>query len=129
MCGPNSAIGLDETEREMWPELKERLRQPAHMMALMRGVLGGDAEVAAVTAVNPAGVVRPLAILATPAIADEIELTGDGSESRQPGRIGDYEVEVLLGKVGGERKPVAILMTPWIFEHLTLYTRKLWSRR
>lgn len=119
----------------MWPELKERLRQPAHMMALMRGVLGGDAEVAAVTAVNPTGVVRPLAILVTPAIEAEIELSGEESSSdeqvgsRRPGRIGDYEVEVLLGEVGGERRPVAILMTPWIFEHLTLYTRKLWSRR
>lgn len=72
MCGPHSALGLEETERELWPELRNRLRQPGQLMALMRGVLGGDAEVAAVTAVTPAGVVRPLAIIATAVIADEI---------------------------------------------------------
>jgi len=129
VCGPSSAIGLDDAERTLWPALRERLRQPAQMMALMRGVLGGDAEVAAVTAVTPAGIVRPLALLATPAIADEIELVGNESDDRQPGRIGDYDVEVLLDDIDGRHQPVAVLMTPWIFENLTLYTRKLWSRR
>lgn len=69
MCGPHCALGLEETERLTWPVLRERLRQPGRMMALMRGVLGGDTEIAAVTAVTPAGVVHPLAILATPSPA------------------------------------------------------------
>ena len=128
MCGPHSALGLEETERELWPELRERLRQPGQLMALMRGVLGGDAEVAAVTAVTPSGIVRPLAILATPVIADEIDLT-DGGEDRAAGRIGDYDVDVLMTTQAGVRRPAAILVSPWIFENLTLYARKLWSRR
>ena len=129
MCGPTSAIGLDDTERALWPDLRERLRQPGRLMALMRGILGGDAEVAAVVSITPAGVVHPLAILATPAVAAEIELTGSSDDDRQPGRIADYDVEVLLGDVDGDRQPVAVMMTPWIFENLTLFTRKLWSRR
>jgi hypothetical protein len=128
MCGPNSALGLEETERELWPELRDRLRQPGHLMALMRGVLGGDAEVAAVTAVTPAGVVRPLAILATPVIADEIAVTDNGA-GRASGRIGDYEVELLMTDRQGVRRPAAVLVSPWIYENLTLYSRKLWSRR
>jgi hypothetical protein len=138
MCGPHSALGLDETERELWPELRERLRQPGQLMAVMRGVLGGDAEVAAVTAVTPAGVVRPLAILATPVIAAEIDLdatppTDNPADSnaagRRTGRIGDYPVEVLMTSQGGVPRPAAVLVSPWIFENLTLFTRKLWSRR
>jgi len=131
MCGPNSALGLDETERELWPELRERLRQPGQMMAVMRGVLGGDAEVAAVTAVTPAGVVRPLAILATPVIADEIDLDEPGERAaagRRTGRIGDYPVEVLMTTTTPQPRPAAVLVTPWIFENLTLFTRKLWTR-
>ena len=128
MCGPHSALGLAETERELWPELRERLRQPGQSMALMRGVLGGDAEVAAVTAVTPAGVVRPLAILVTPVIAEEIDLDDAGGD-RAPGRIGDYEVEICMTERLGVRRPAAVLVTPWIFENLTLYTRKLWTRR
>jgi len=128
MCGPNSALGLEEAERELWPELRDRLRQPGQLMALMRGVLGGDAEVAAVTAVTPAGVVRPLAILATPVIADEIDLD-DSGDTHVAGRIGDYEVDVLMTDKGGVRRPAAVLVSPWIFENLTLYARKLWTRR
>jgi len=128
MCGPNSALGLEETERELWPELRDRLRQPGQLMALMRGVLGGDAEVAAVTAVTPAGVVRPLAILATPVIADEIDLD-DSGDTQATGHIGDYDVDVLMTEQGGVRRPAAVLVSPWIFENLTLYARKLWTRR
>ena len=128
MCGPNSALGLEETERELWPELRDRLRQPGQLMALMRGVLGGDAEVAAVTAVTPAGVVRPLAILATPVIADEIDLD-DSGDTQATGTIGDYAVDVLMTEQGGVRRPAAVLVSPWIFENLTLYARKLWTRR
>ena len=97
-------------------------------MALMRGVLGGDAEVAAVAAVAPNGVVRPLAILATPVIADEIQL-GETAGDRARGRIGDYDVDVLMTEREGVRRPAAVLVTPWIFENLTLYARKLWTRR
>ena len=138
MCGPHSALGLEETERDLWPELRDRLRQPGQLMALMRGVLGGDAEVAAVTAVTPAGVVRPLAILATPVIADEIDLDEEGDDEgasddaagdRVRGHIGDYEVDVLMTSRGGTRRPAAVLVSPWIFENLTLYARKLWTRR
>jgi hypothetical protein len=134
MCGPHSALGLEETERELWPQLRERLRQPGQMMALMRGVLGGDAEVAAVAAVTPTGVVRPLAILATPVIADEIDLDGAGDgdakgAGRRTGYIGGYQVDVLMTGTGGEERPAAVLVSPWIFENLTLFTRKLWSRR
>jgi hypothetical protein len=134
MCGPHSALGLDDAERQLWPELRERLRQPGQLMAVMRGVLGGDAEVAAVTAVTPAGVVRPLAILVTPVIADEIDLDDAGGDSDQAdadlrtGRIGDYPVEVMMSSAGGQAQPAAVLITPWIFENLTLFTRKLWSR-
>ena len=127
MCGPHSALGLEETEREMWPVLRERLRQPGRMMALMRGVLGGDAEVACVTAVTAAGVVQPLAVLATPAIAEEITLIGSPHEGQRPGKIGDYDVDVLVDGTG--EKPLAVAVNPWIFHNLTLYTRKLWSRR
>lgn len=132
MCGPHSALGLDETERELWPELRERLRQPGQMMAVMRGVLGGDAEVAAVTAVTPDGVVRPLAILATPVIADEIDLDepeNGESSSRRTGTIHDYPIEVLMTGSGDMIRPAAVLVTPWIFENLTLFTRKLWTSR
>src|SRR5215217_3532572 len=65
VCGTVSAIGLTAPERQRWPELRERLREPGHCMALMRGVLG-DTEVAAVAAVTPDGTVRTLAIMASP---------------------------------------------------------------
>jgi hypothetical protein len=133
VCGAHSALGLEDAERDLWPELRERLRQPGSMMAMMRGVLGGDAEVAAVTAVTPAGVVRPLAILVTPVIADEISLDEERSRTpdaeRRPGHIGDYPVDVLMVDRPDGRRPAAVLVTPWIFENLTLFTRKLWSRR
>jgi orotate phosphoribosyltransferase-like protein len=133
VCGPTSAIGLDDSERELWPLLRERLRQPGRMMALMRGLLGADAEVAAVVAVEPAGVVRPLALVVTPGIAAEITLADDADSPDDPaaprrGHIGEYDVDVLVG-VDAEAQPVAVLVNPWIFENLTLFTRKLWSRR
>ena len=127
MCGAHSSIGLDETERALWPLLRERLRRPERLMALMRGVLGGDAEVAAVVAVTPAGVVEPLALLATPAIAAEISFreNGTGTDVR-PGKVGDYDVDVLVDRDSGH--PLAVLMSPWIFHNLSLYARKLWTR-
>ena len=56
MCGPHSALGLDQVERDHWPYLRERLRRPGTSMGLMRAVLGGDTEVAVVVATTPAGV-------------------------------------------------------------------------
>jgi hypothetical protein len=128
MCGAHSSIGLDETERALWPLLRERLRRPSRLMALMRGVLGSDAEVAAVAAVTPSGIVEPLALLATPAIVDEISFVGHAEDGVRPGRIGDYDVDVIVDLAAGDR-PLAVLVSPWIFHNLTLYARKLWSRR
>ncbi|HZB47721.1 MAG TPA: hypothetical protein VE547_01390 [Mycobacteriales bacterium] len=119
MCGSTSAVGLAEQERALWPFLRERLRVPGQLMGLMRGVLGGDAEVAAVVTTTPGGVARPVAILATPLIAAEIELVdGDVRGDVQRGRIG----------TGDDRRPVAIFTTDWIREHLSLYARELWHR-
>jgi hypothetical protein len=129
MCGSTSAVGLAEQERALWPFLRERLRVPGQLMGLMRGVLGGDAEVAAVVTTTPGGVARPVAILATPLIAAEIELVdGDVRGDVQRGRIGGDEVEVMLGGTGDDRRPVAIFTTDWIREHLSLYARELWHR-
>ena len=132
MCGASSAVGLGDAERAQWPLLRDRLRTPGQLMGLMRGVLGGDAEVAAVVTTTPAGITRPVAILVTPAIAEEITLLEGrpGSDVRRA-LIGAEEVEVLLGDLatpdGG--RPVAIFVTDWIRQHLSLYARELWHRR
>jgi hypothetical protein len=136
VCGSVSAIGLEQREREAWPVLRERLRVPGQLMALMRGVLG-DAEVATVVAVTPEGTVRPLAILTTAEmIAAEIDMlpddAGDGSAGRadlRPAMIGDDEVQILVGDGPQGPQPLAVLMTPWIEQHLLLYARALWHRR
>jgi hypothetical protein len=137
MCGSVSAVGLEERERELWPYLRERLRVPGHLMALMRGVLG-DAEVGAVVAVTPEGAVNVLAILATQQmIADEIRLEPDVRERDRDARaevrrakIGDYDVDILLGEwPDGQPRPLAVFATPWIEQHLLLYARTLWHRR
>jgi hypothetical protein len=130
MCGSVSAIGLEERERELWPLLRERLRRPGHLMALMRGVLG-DAEVAVVAAVTPHGMVTPLAILTTAeAVAAETRLMedhdGPSADGVRRARIGDYDVEVLVDEGPGGARPLAILATPWIEQHLLLYARTLW---
>jgi hypothetical protein len=138
VCGTVSAIGLEERERQLWPYLRERLREPGHLMALMRGVLG-DTEVAAVVAVTPQGAVKVLAILTTPeVIAQEIRLAPDEQRPDRAGRgdglrrakIGDYDVEVLVGEgPDGQPEPLAVLATPWIEQHLLLYARNLWRGR
>ncbi|HEY6747815.1 MAG TPA: hypothetical protein VI357_19120 [Mycobacteriales bacterium] len=129
MCGSNSAVGLAEQERVLWPLLRDRLRVPGRLMGLMRGVLGGDAEVAVVVTTTPGGIATPVAILATPVIAAEVTLLGDG---RQPdvrrGRIGDDEVDVLVADPGSGPTPVAVFVTGWMREHLYLYSRELWHR-
>ncbi|WP_213453474.1 hypothetical protein [Rhizomonospora bruguierae] len=132
MCGSVSAIGLEDRERELWPYLRERLRRPGHLMAIMRGVLG-DVEVAAVVAVTPQGAVTTLALLTTAeTIAQEIHLPPQDRDRPgvRRGRIGDYDVDVLVGAgPDGVTRPLAVLATPWIEQHLLLYARTLWHRR
>ena len=135
MCGSVSAIGLQDTEREVWPFLRERLRAPGRLMGLMRGVLG-DAEVAIVIGVTPEGVVTVLALVATTeVIANEIRMIAPEDDQHDVWRamIGDDEVRVLVGPeataADGHPRPVAILTTPWIEQHLLLYARTLWRRR
>jgi len=100
-------------------------------MGLMRGVLGGAVEVATVVATTPDGVVRPVALVATPAITAEIELSEAGGDDVRPARIGDDNIDVLVALPPGQdaAAPVAILVTPWIVQNLALYARNLWSRR
>jgi hypothetical protein len=132
MCGSVSAIGLQDAEREVWPFLRERLRAPGRLMGLMRGVLG-DAEVAIVIGVTPEGVVTVLALVATTeVIANEIRLIAPEDDHHDLWRamIGDDEVRVLVGEGADDHpRPVAILTTPWIEQHLLLYARTLWRRR
>ena len=132
MCGSTSAVGLADQERALWPMLRERLRVPGQLMGLMRGVLGGDAEVAALVTTTPSGIARPVAVLVTPEIAEEITLLEDdrGGGDVRRGRIGEDDVEVLIGGSRDEDpRPVAIFVTDWMREHLYLYSRELWHRR
>lgn len=131
MCGANSAIGLAEVERELWSRVRERLREPGHLMGLMRAVLDGAIEVAVAVAITPNGAVRPLALLATPGIAEEIELGETDRDGLRRARIGDDEFDVLVGAGPDQAgvQPLAVLVTPWISEHLALYARRLWSWR
>ena len=130
MCGSSSAVGLGDAERALWPLLRDRLRKPGQLMGLMRGVLGDDAEVAAVVTTTPTGITRPVAILVTPAIAEEITLleAAPGRDVRRA-RIGDDEVEVLLAEPNEDALPIAVFVTDWIRQHLSLYARELWHRR
>lgn len=131
MCGPSSALGLADTERALWPVLRKRLRVPGQLMGLMRGLLGGDAEVGVVVATSPAGIAAPLAILVTPSIVAEIAFADEqpGGDVRR-GSIADDPVEVLYGSVDGSKPaPLAIVITGWMREHLYLYSRELWHRR
>src|SRR3954462_6336906 len=114
MCGSVSAIGLADQERTLWPQVRERLRVPGRMMALMRGLLG-DAEVAAVVAVTPEGAVTPVAILVTTEqIVQEIhsiaEHGGPGGSDLRSAKIGEYDIEVLVAEEStGTTRPLAIL--------------------
>lgn len=129
MCGPTSAIGLADEERAHWPWLRERLRVPDQCMGLMRAVLGSDAEVAAVVATDTRGVSRALAVVATPVIVTEIALPDLGVREDDVviGHIGDDDVAVLIPP--GSSTPAAMLITPWMREHLYLYARQLWWPR
>jgi hypothetical protein len=128
MCGSHSAIGLTEVDRKLWPQIRERLREPRHLMGLMRGVLDGAIEVAAVIAVTPDGIVRPLALVATPILAADVQLDDGSAGEIRPARIGDDKIDVLVGSAADRAavQPLAILLTPWITEHLALYARTLW---
>ncbi len=130
MCGSNSAVGLAEQDRVLWPLLRERLRVPGQLMGLMRGVLGGDAEIAAIVTTTPAGIAKPVAIVATPVIAEEITLLdSDPRADIRRGRIGGDDVQVVMGFLQDEDPwPVAVLITGWMREHLYLYSRELWHR-
>ncbi len=127
MCGAHSALGLQDVEREVWLDLRERLRVPGQMMALMRGVLGGDTEVAVAAAVTPQGLTQPVALLLGPELAALVRVSAAPSDPR-PGRLGEYDVDVLTAGGEGDR-PVALLVSPWVREHLTVYARKLWTDR
>jgi hypothetical protein len=130
MCGTTSAVGLGEAERALWPVLRDRLRKPGQLMGLMRGVLGDDAEVAAVVTTTPTGITRPVAILVTPAIAEEITLLEpDPGRDVRRARIGEDDVEVLLDGSSEDALPIAVFVTDWIRQHLSLYARELWHRR
>jgi hypothetical protein len=131
MCGANSAIGTAGAEREMWSQVRERLREPGYLMGLMRAVLDGAIEVAVAVAVTPDGAVWPLAPLATPGIVEEIQLGAAEGDGLRKAWIGDDEFDVLVGTDPGRAgtQPLAVLVTPWIVEHLALYARRLWSQR
>ncbi len=128
MCGPTSAISLEDHERTTWVEVKESLREPGQLSGLMRGFLGE--EVAVAIATSPDGVVRPLAVLVTDNIAAELvvprPVPGPGWVKAQ---AGDYPVEVWVGASDPDAHPVALKMTDWMQEHLLLYARQLWHRR
>jgi hypothetical protein len=100
-------------------------------MGLMRGVLGGDTEVAVVVTTTPAGISSPLAILVTDAIAAELDLLDqDRSAGLCRARIGEDEVDVVVDRLPGEEPQLlALLITGWMREHLYLYARELWHRR
>ena len=121
---------MSDAERVQFPWLRERLRVPGHYMGLMRGVLGEDAEVGCIVATNTSGVTRALALLVTPEIAGEITLSPDAQpvDDIIEGRIADDPTQVLV-RPEAPTVPVAILISPWIREHLYLYARQLWWPR
>lgn len=124
MCGATSAIGLEDHERLLWAPVKDALRQPGQLAGLMRGFLA-ETEVAVVIATSPEGRVRPLAVLATREIAEEIVLPDRPPVTGWvPGQVLDYPAEIWLA----EGRPTALRVTSWMHEHLTLYARQLWSR-
>jgi hypothetical protein len=128
MCGPTSAIGLEDSERALWATVKDQLREPGSLAGLMRGFLG-DREVAAVIATMADGAVRPVALLVSREIAEELALPDGAGPGWVTGRVGEYEAEVFLDGSGDRQRPVALRMTPWLHEYLVLYARRLWSRR
>jgi hypothetical protein len=126
MCGPSSAIGLEQHERDAWTSVRDQLRVPGEYAGLMRGFLGGE-EVAVAIATDRDGVAHEQAVLLTAAIEAELTLSDPTLAAPvQAATVGDYDVEVLVGEVRGHRRPVAVRTTPWIRQHLLLYARQLW---
>jgi hypothetical protein len=126
MCGPSSAIGLEQHERDAWVAVREQVRVPGQYAGLMRGFLGGE-EVAVAISTDRDGRSHELAVLVTAAIEAELTLSDPTlAGPAQPAYVGDYDVEVLVGQVGGQRRPVAVRTTPWMRQHLLLYARQLW---
>jgi hypothetical protein len=77
-----------------------------------------------------------VAILATPeVIVQEIRLDDGEQQSSAhsdgvwPAKVGDYDIQVLVDLDTDPPRPLAILATPWIEQHLLLYARNLWRRR
>ena len=66
----------------------------------------------------------------TPAIAAEITvLDEDGTTDVRRALVGEDQVQVFIGQTGSDNpRPVAILITDWIREHLSRYARELWHR-
>ena len=119
---------MEDHERALWAEVKEPLRQSGLLTGLMRGFLG-DEEVAVVIATAPEGRVRPVAVLVTPNIAEELVLPVSASpvgDAPVAAHAGEYPVQVWLGRQPRAGQPVAVEVTPWMLEHLVLYARQLW---
>ncbi len=130
MCGATSAIGLEDHERALWAEVKEPLRQSGLLTGLMRGFLG-DEEVAVVIATAPAGRVRPVAVLVTASIAEELVMpvpAAPAGAGPVAAHAGEYPVQVWLGRQHRAGQPVAVEVTSWMQEHLVLYARQLWRQ-
>ncbi len=126
MCGPSSAISLEQHERDAWMAVRDQLRMPDHYAGLMRGFLGGE-EVAVAISTDREGRSHEVAVLVTATIGAEITLSDPTlSAPAQPASVGGYDVEVLVGHLGGQRRPVAVRTTPWMRQHLLLYARQLW---
>jgi hypothetical protein len=53
-----------------------------------------------------------------------------GHDDIRPARIDDYDVEVVVATGSdGQPRPVAVLVTPWMEQHLLIFARTLWRRR
>jgi hypothetical protein len=128
MCGPTSAIGLEEPERALWSGVRPHFREPGRFVGLMRGFLA-DREVAAIVSTAVDGAVRPVAVLVSPDIAAELVVPGDAQAGWSQVGLGDYQVAVFFEERGDALTPVAVRMTPWMHEYLVLYARRLWGRR
>lgn len=128
MCGPTSAIGLEQPERALWAQLREHVREPGRYSGLMRGFLA-DREVAAAVVTARDGAVRPVAVLVSPEIEAELVVPEDATAGWSEVQLGDYRVEAFFDEREGRLRPLAVRMTPWMHEYLVLYARRLWGRR
>jgi hypothetical protein len=128
MCGPTSAIGLEEPERALWWLVRHHFEEPGRFVGLMRGFLA-DREVAAIVTTAVDGAVRPVAVLVSADIEAELVVGEDAGAGWSEVGLGDYRVEVFFDVLDESLRPVAVRMTPWMHEYLVLYARRLWGRR